>query len=202
MFIRPLVAGLLLALPTLASAQSAEPRLETGVFFTFVKLEEIGSNDHGVGTTAAGLGGRVAWRLFRYVDLDSDLAVHPRAGVTGYRLQGFLGVKAGARFGPIGFYAKARPGFLYFEKDPFGVGSRGSTFPYTRWANSLEPTFDVGATIEYDTPRGLLVRFDLGDTIVRYSARTVVPSQHLPPQPVGGFTTRNRQWSLGMGKRF
>lgn len=197
-----LLAALFLTMPTVAVAQSSESRVEAGVFFTYAKLERIGSTDHDVGTTTAGLGGRVAWRLFRNVDIDTEVAVHPRAGVSGYRVQGFLGMKAGASFGGFGLYAKARPGFLYFEKDPFGVGSAGPTFSFSQWAHSVEPALDLGVTIEYDTPAKLVVRFDVGETIVRYNSRTVVSSQLLPPRVEGGFTTRNRQWSLGLGKRF
>jgi hypothetical protein len=199
---RIVLAGVLLTLPTMAVAQSSEPRLETGVFFTFAKLERIGSTDHGVGTSTAGLGGRIGWRLVRHVDVDGELSVHPRAGVSGYRIQGFAGARVGMSFGRLELYAKARPGFLYFEKDPFGVASPGSTFLRPEWADSLEPALDLGASIEYRTRRGLLVRFDVGETIVRYNSRTVVSSQLLPPMEVGGFTTRNRQWSMGVGRRF
>jgi len=196
------LAGVLLLLPALANAQSSEPRLETGVFFTFAKLERIGSTDHGVGSTTAGLGGRVAWRVAPYIDLDGELSVHPRAGVQGYRLQGFAGVKTGAWFGSLGLHAKVRPGFLYFEKDPFGAGSRIATFPLTQWADSLEPAIDYGAIVQYVIPRNrLIVRLDVGETLVRYDAR-MVSSSLLPPREEGGFTTRNRQWSVGLGKRF
>jgi hypothetical protein len=202
MLFKGLVTGVLLTLPCLAAAQTPEPRLETGVFLTFVRLEEIGSTDHEVGTSTVGLGGRIGWRIFRHLDVDGELVVHPRAGVTGYRIQGFVGAKAGVRLGRVGLYAKVRPGFLYFEKDPFGVAAPGSSFLNPLWADALEPALDLGGTIEYDTPRGLVVRFDIGDTIVRYGTRTVFSSPVLPPRQAGGFITRNRQWSLGMGKRF
>jgi hypothetical protein len=129
----------LLTLPVLAVAQSSEPRLETGVFCTFAKLERIGSTDHGVGSTTAGLGGRIAWRVVPHIDLDGELSVHPRAGVSGYRLQGFAGA---------------------------------------------------------------LIRLDVGETLGRYDARMVSSSQVLPPRKEGGFATRNRQWSVGVGKKF
>jgi hypothetical protein len=145
---RVLLAGVLLTVPTIAVAQSSEPRLETGVFFTFAKLERIGTTDHGVGTSTAGLGGRIGWRLVRHVNVEGELAVHPRAGVSGYRIQGFAGTRVGMSFGPFELYAKARPGFLYFEKDPFGVASSGSTFLRPEWADSLEPALDLGATIQ------------------------------------------------------
>jgi hypothetical protein len=196
------VAAVLLTLPAVAAGQSSEARRETGLFFTFAKLERIGSTDHGAGTSTAGLGGRISWRLVPYVDIDGELSVHPRAGVSGYRIQGLLGTKVGVWFGRLGLFAKARPGFLYFEKDPFGVGVRGPTLPHTAWADSLEPALDFGASIQVATARDLVLRFDLGDTIVRYNARTVVTSGTLPPMEAGGFSTRNRQWSIGLGKRF
>jgi len=196
------LAGVLLMLPVPSYAQPSEPRLETGAFFTFAKLERIGSTDHGPGSTTFGLGGRIGWRVIRHVDIDGELSVHPRAGVRGYRVQGFAGVKAGAWFGRLGVHAKVRPGFLYFEKDPFGVVSPGSTPLNTQWADSLEPAIDYGAIVQYVTSRGVLVRLDVGETLVRYDARMVSSSPVLPFMEVAGFTTRNRQWSVGFGRRF
>lgn len=185
----------------LASAASAQ-RLEAGGFLTYAFLERIGSNDHEVGTSTLGLGGRAVVRLVPFVDLDGELAVHPNAGVSGYKLDGFLGAKTGVRARRFGGFVKARPGFLYFSKDPFGVGRPGTTFASTEWAHSLDPALDLGAVIEWYPPSRLIVRFDLGDTMVRYHPRTVVVSQRQPPEQVGGFTTRNRQWSIGLSKRF
>jgi hypothetical protein len=192
-----LLAGLTLLDPSPARAQ----RLEAGAFVTYAFLEEIGSSDHGAGTSTLGLGGRAVWHLVPFVDLDGELAVHPNAGVSGYKVQGFLGAKSGVRVGRLGAFAKIRPGFLFFSKDPFGVGRPGAPFPHTDWAHSIDPAFDVGGVVEYYAPSGMIVRFDLGDTIVRYHARSVV-SQLQPPRQVAGFTSRNRQWSLGLAKRF
>jgi len=192
------VTGLLLLLPSAARAQ----RLEAGAFLTHVFLERVGSSDHRPGTSTGGLGGRVVWHLVPFVDLDGELAVHPHAGVSGYKLEGFVGAKVGVRFRRFGGFVKLRPGFLYFSKDPFGLGRPGATFPRTEWANSLDPALDLGAVFEYYTPSRLIIRFDLGDTIVSYHPRTVVVSRLQPPQRAAGFSTRNRQWSVGIGKRF
>jgi hypothetical protein len=193
-----LLLGVTLLLPASARAQ----RLESGLFFTYAFLEDIGSNDHKAGTSIAGLGGRFGWHVLRFVDAEGELVVHPSAGVSGYKLQGFAGAKVGARIGRVGVFAKARPGFLYFSKDPFGVARGGATFPGTAWAHSLEPAMDVGGVIEYVASNGVVARFDLGDTIVHYDPRRVFVSQREPLREVGGFTTRNRQWSIGVGKRF
>jgi hypothetical protein len=193
-----LLVGLSVAVPWSAQAQ----RLEAGGFITYAFLEQIGSTDHGIGTSTLGLGGRAAWHVVRFVDLDGELAIHPNAGVSGYKVEGFLGAKAGVRFRRFGAFVKVRPGFLFFSKDPFGVGRPGAPFPAAEWAPSLDPALDAGGVIEYYRPRGLILRFDLGDTIVRYHARSVADPQFLPPREVAGFTTRNRQWSFGVGRRF
>ena len=193
-----LVTGLFVLLPSTARAQ----RLDAGGFLTYAFLERIGSNDHQAGTSTLGLGGRAAWHLARFVDLDADLAVHPNAGVSGAKLEGFFGAKAGLRSRWVGGFVKARPGFLYFSKDPFGVGTRGAMLGRTEWAHSLDPALDVGAVIEFYTPGRVIVRVDLGDTMVRYHPRTVGVSQMQPPLQAGGFTTRNRHWSVGLSQRF
>ena len=196
-------AGVLFMLPALAVAQPMQGRLETGVFFTFAELARIASTDHGVDGNTAGLGGRVSWRAIRFLDIDAELSVHPRAGVQGYRVQGYAGTKVGAWFGPFGIHAKIRPGFWYFERDPFGaIAARSSVFERPRWADSLEPAIDYGATVQCATPRNVLFRLDVGETRVHYRARTVPASGALPPREVGGFSTRNYQWSVGIGKRF
>jgi hypothetical protein len=198
---KAILVSLVLTISSVASAQSRDGRVEAGVFITSVFLEEIGSNDHSVGTGAGGLGGRIGYRVLRWLIVEGELAVHPNAGISGHRVQAFLGARTGVRLGNIGVFAKARPGFLYFSKDPFGVALPGSTPFNTRWADSLEPTLDLGAVIEVHTSGPAVFRFDLGDTIVSYNRREV-RSGLQPPQPAGGFVTHNRQWSLGVGMRF
>jgi len=194
-----LLVGLSVAVPSTAQAQ----RLEAGGFITYAFLEQIGSTDHGIGTSTLGLGGRAVWHVVRFVDLDGELAIHPNVGVSGYKVEGFLGSKAGIRFRRFGAFVKVRPGVLFFSKDPFGVDRPGAPFAAAEWAHSLDPALDVGGVIEYYSPRGLIFRFDLGDTLVRYHARSVVAlPQFQPPREVAGFTTRNRQWSFGIGRRF
>ena len=193
-----LLAVPLLLLPSIARSQ----RLEAGTFVTYTFLEEIGSTDHGVGTSTLGLGGRAVWHIVPFVDIDGELAIHPNAGVQGYKVQGMVGAKAGMRAKVLGVFAKVRPGFLFFSKDPFGVGRPGAMLGHTDWAHSLDPTVDVGGVVEYYAPNNLIVRLDVGETIVRYHSRTVPGSQVQPPRQVGGVTTRNLQWSIGLAKRF
>jgi hypothetical protein len=193
---------LLLLLPSVADAQPGSQRFEASGHFTYIFLRQIGSRDAGPGTEALGIGGRITYYVTRHIDLEGDLIFQPNAGVQGYRVQGLFGAKAGFRFDRFGLFAKVRPGFLYFSKDPFGVGGPASTPLGSRWASSMERSIDLGGVVEYYTARGLIVRFDLGDTIVNYEPRTVVPSSFQPPISAGGFTTDNWQASFGLGFRF
>jgi hypothetical protein len=193
---------LLLVFPSLAFAQTPDGRFEAGGHMTYIFMRQIGTRDAGAGTDALGLGGRFTYRLSRYFDLEADMILHPNAGVSGHRVQGFFGGKVGYRFEKLGIFAKARPGFIYFSKDPFGRAEAGSTPLSPRPASSTDRSIDLGGVLEYYTARGLIVRFDLGDTIISYEPRTVVVSQLQPPINAGGFTTDNWQGGVGIGFRW
>ena len=201
-----LIAGILMVVlsSTAAEAQEAK-RYELGVFGTYSFLEKIGSTDHGVGTQAAGIGGRFVYRALPFLDLESDITVLPGNSATaGNHLQGLFGAKAGLRTHKIGLFVKARPGFMHFSKDPFGVSKTGTgaDFFSRERASSTEPNLDVGGVVEYYTVRGVILRFDLGDSIIRYAPRMVRVSDFVPPFEAGGFTTHNWQGSFGVSFRF
>jgi hypothetical protein len=201
LILRSLTVFLALAAP--AIGQSDNNRFEGGVFATGAFLSQIGTRDAGVGTDVGGIGGRLVYRRLTYVDLDGDVALLPgNSATTGTKLQGFLGVKAGPRFSKLGVFVKARAGFIYFSRDPFGVATLSSGLFSTDRASSTEPSVDIGAVIEYYTNRGAIVRLDAGDTMIRYASRLVQTSSFLPAVRAGGFTTHNVQISLGVTFRF
>jgi hypothetical protein len=190
-----------LLLPVLGFAQ--EKRFEAGTLFTGSLLREIGSRDSGPGTEVAGYGGRFVYRASRFVDLESEVNFLPgNSATSGNHIQGLFGAKAGLRFSHGGVFLKARPGFMHFRRDPFGVGKPGTTFFLHERASSTEPSLDLGTVVEPYTRRGLILRFDVGQTLVRYAPRTVRTSDFLPPREAGGFGTQNWQASLGFGWRF
>src|SRR5688572_6487653 len=87
---------LLLMVLDIARAQTTPQRFELGGLGTYIFLREIGSMDSGVGTEAAGLGGRLVYRAFPVVDLETEINVLPgNPATSGNHLQGFFGVKAG-----------------------------------------------------------------------------------------------------------
>jgi len=194
---------LLLMVPNIARAQDTHQRYELGGLLTYTSLREIGSTDSGVGTGAGGLGGRFVYRALPVLDLEGEIHYLPgNSATSGNHLQGFFGVKVGKRWEKGGIFLKARPGFIHFRRDPFGVQKPGSSIFSHERASSTEPDLDLGGVIEYYTSRGLILRFDLGDSVIRYARRTVRTSDLVPAFEAGGFTTHNWQGSLGIGIRF
>jgi hypothetical protein len=194
---------LVLMVPDIAGAQDTEQRYELGGLVTYTFLREIGTRDVGVGTDSGGLGGRLVYRAFPLLDFETEFNFLPgNSATSGNHLQGFFGVKTGKRWKQGGIFLKARPGFIHFRRDPFGVPKPGSSIFSTERATSTEPDIDLGGIVEYYTARGLILRFDLGDSMIHYARRTVRTSQFLPPFEAGGFTTHNWQGSFGISFRF
>ena len=194
---------LLLMVPNIARAQDTQQRYELGGLLTYTFLREIGSTDSGVGTGAGGLGGRFVYRALPVLDLEGEIHYLPgNSATSGNHLQGFFRVKVGKRWENGAIFLKARPGFIHFRRDPFGVQKPGSSIFSHERASSTEPDLDLGGVIEYYTSRGLILRFDLGDSVIRYARRTIRTSEFVPPYEAGGFTTHNWQGSFGIGLRF
>jgi hypothetical protein len=192
-----------LIIPAVVMAQTPEQRFEAGVLLTGGFLRGIGTRDAGVGTDVAGFGGRFVYLAIPFVDLESELNFLPgNSATSGNHLQGLFGVKIGPRWERFGIFVKARPGFMHFRRDPFGVGRPGSgPFSQAR-AASTESSIDLGGVAEYYLKRGPILRFDLGKAVVRYDKRVVRTSDFVPEFEAGGFTTRNWQASFGVSFRF
>src|SRR5215831_3600468 len=194
---------LVLIIPDIAGAQDTGQRYELGGLITYTFLREIGTRDVGVGTESGGLGGRLVYRAFPLLDFESEINFLPgNSATSGNHLQGLFGVKAGKRWEKAGIFLKTRPGFIHFSRDPFGVKEPGSSLFSTERAASTEPDIDLGGVLEYYTARGLILRFDLGDSVIHYARRTVRTSDLQPPFEAGGFTTHNWQGSFGISFRF
>ena len=194
---------LVLSVPEIARAQDTGQRYELGGLITYTFLREIGTRDVGIGTESAGVGARLVYRAFPLVDVETEINFLPgNSATSGNHLQGFFGVKAGKRWEKGGIFLKARPGFIHFSRDPFGVAKPGSSIFSIERAASTEPDIDLGGVIEYYTARGLILRFDLGDSVIHYARRTVRTSEFIPAFEAGGFTTHNWQGSFGIGFRF
>lgn len=194
-------------------AQSTEtPKFEVGAQFSLLSLDNDPSpaDSSFIGRrTEPGFGGRFAYNLKNYLAVESELNFFPRSykgfvtPLGGGRVtQGLFGVKAGIRRERFGVFGKARPGFVSFSRVV-----RNVRFPNGGGPDPRDPfgfdlgrithfAVDVGGLAEFYPSRRTILRFDVGDTIIRYGSRP----RELSFGPA--FTKHNAQFSAGFGFRF
>lgn len=173
--------------------------------------------------TQAGFGGRFAYNITPDVAVEAELNFFPDVDSfgtnelfgEGHQLQGLFGPKIGKRFEKVGIFAKARPGFLRVSKGDLQaredvVCIAAAIFPPP--IGCLVPdskthfAIDVGGVFEIYPSKKTVIRFDAGDTIVRFGDRSVPviisPGTFVAGLPVAAETTHNFQASVGFGFRF
>jgi hypothetical protein len=158
--------------------------------------------------TSLGGGGRFTYNLRPQIGLDATLMYFPNTeGLLvnfqsgGNTLEGLFGVKAGLRKGKVGYFAKARPGFLHFDKTLADFNIQTSQPPH--FSSITHPVLDVGAVVELYTSRRTMLRFDAGDTIWWIGSRKLIGL--LPQQPTvvaPGDVRHMIQLTTGFGVRF
>lgn len=180
-----------IASPQSALAQEA-PKVEIGAHYTFLRFSDFDTNDSGVGV-------RVTFNLTDNVAIDGEYNFFPTKRrhfiddfyVNSRRYQGLLGVKAGARGDKVGVFGKLRPGFVHF-----GEGTLDPTIvpilPVPGTFKSTQFALDAGGVFELYPSRSTVLRFDVGDTIIRFNGDGGRPK----------FTSHNLQLSAGVGLRF
>jgi hypothetical protein len=209
---------LVLCITTAASGQSnassTGKKLEIGAQLTSLTLFRPESQGYpGYDVTEPGFGGRLTYNLTDKIAVEAELNLFPNKNVfqflgEGRAVQGQFGVKAGKRFQRFGLFAKARPGFLsvgdvfFFEPGATGT-SMGVTLINERIARRTYFTTDVGGVLEFYPSRQAIVRFDAGDTIVRYSPG-FEPIGFNPATltPVAAKIKHNFQFTVGVGFGF
>src|SRR5215475_1632295 len=173
-------------------AQPEESKFEVGAQFSV-----LGGGAGGDATSIGG-GGRLTFNLTRYLALEGELNYFPSAGFDNVRrFQGQFGVKSGLRFDRFGVFGKVRPGFINTKYDvqtfciqtvcsPNGVCTQ-IFLPVCPPITIAETGFslDVGGVLEFYPAKRVIVRFDVGDTVVKHS-----------------FATHNLQLGAGVGFRF
>ncbi|HEX8920346.1 MAG TPA: outer membrane beta-barrel protein [Pyrinomonadaceae bacterium] len=164
-----------------------------------------------------GFGGRIGYHLTNYLGVEAEVNFFPRDDLpaSGRAFEGLFGVKAGRRFEKIGVYAKARPGVFSARTIDFrpkeGVGCI-AVFPPPatcfdeRQRRETSFAFDVGGILEFYPTKHASIRFDAGDTIIRFDERLVRASSTAFPAGVivtaPARTSHNFQGSVGVGFRF
>jgi hypothetical protein len=207
-----------LACFSIAHAQSDEKRFEVGGQFSTLSTQTgvvSGLTLTEDKTYVFGFGGRFGYNFSKYFALEAEVNFFPQAGDLegGQKTQGLFGVKAGKRFDTIGLFAKARPGFIRFEKGDYRFRTGGgcpTVFPPP--LGCFEPVaktnfaFDVGGVVELYPSTRTIIRFDVGDSIVRFGSRLVAARSDvltgLVAFPEGAETRHNFQGGVGFGFRF
>lgn len=191
------------------SAQSDANKIEVGTQVTSLTLfHPDGYGD----VTEPGFGGRITYNFNRKVAVEAEGNFFPNQNVfqglgEGRAIQVQFGVKAGKRFKKFGIFAKLRPGFLsvgeVFSIEPGSTAVfDGYTLTDARIGRKTFFTTDVGGVLELYPSARAIVRFDAGDTILRYGPRV-----EYDPLNVGQFiktaarVTHNFHFTTGVGIR-
>lgn len=206
-------------------AQSDEKKFEVGAQFSILQVPTRTIANFALATsseshaTEYGVGGRIGYNLSQNFAIEAEGNFFPRDRDLqgGRKIQGLFGVKAGKKFDKVGIFAKARPGFIRFERGDYRFGPGGCIAVFPPPLACFQPVaktnfaFDVGGVIELYPSSRTIIRFDAGDTIIRFGARRVaadVPAfpppsgANLVALPVGAETKHNFQGSVGVGFRF
>jgi len=183
MFFLVLFAAALLLIVTAqdAQAQSETPKVELGAQYTLLRLRDFDTTDSGVG-------GRVTYNITDGFGIEGEMNFFPERRVNfatlssgnSRRSQGLFGVKTGIRSDGVGIFGKIRPGFVHF--------GQGTPLPGFSSSGATEFALDLGGVFEVYPSRSVALRFDLGDTIIRFGGL--------------GFTSHNLQFTTGVAFRF
>jgi Outer membrane protein beta-barrel domain len=207
------VAGLVVVvcvtlLSQTVTAQVSEKPFEVGGLVTVIGLRDFerrlfptSMGDSAVG----GFGGHFAYNINDYLAIDAEASFFPKNQIDsvelGQKVQGLVGVKAGVRKKWGGVFAKARPGVMWFGDFPSrgdcNITSFGSICDVSHDKNFA---MDVGGVIEFYPADRLIIRGDVGDTIIHYSERVV--STQAGPIALNAETKHNLQLTFGIGWRF
>jgi len=206
-----------------AQAQDASRRLELGIVASGIRFVEFdpvpelkaqwlpsGRARIPKGTwLEGGIGGRAGYRLSKHLKMEGEVVFFPQYAGRPFdgagpmyrgwgKIQALAGVVAGRRFGAATLFMKTRPGAVRFERFPeifmlrrfeeaVLLGS-GDSHPRTCLA------VDIGGGVEYPVSSRVVLRFDLGDTVIRYRPS---PSELNPK-----FSRHNVQAISALGFRF
>ncbi|HEX8459404.1 MAG TPA: outer membrane beta-barrel protein [Pyrinomonadaceae bacterium] len=204
------VLASLLACVQQASAQRHDaPKVEIGEHVTTLELH---TPEFAFPSTSAepGFGGRVGYNVTDYFGLEAELNFLPRRATFGRMTQGQFGVKVGKRSRKFGLFAKARPGFVSFREVFTVVGedsftaSNGRIFVFPLFDVKRRTVFslDVGGVVEFYPARNLLVRVDVGDTLIHYGSKEIRVGEFFSIRDLPPGTKHNLQVTTGVAYRF
>src|SRR5262245_50327309 len=159
-----------------ANAESEPSKFELGVQFSSLREGNIPLAGN---TTNVGGGIRLTYNFNKYIAVEGELNYFPSTGIDNLRkAQGQFGVKSGVRFNRFGVFGKARPGFIYANRQvfvscfPVFIAPGTTLFAASRCSLFADPqnnarfSMDLGGVLEFYASKRVFVRFDAGDTII------------------------------------
>lgn len=186
-----------------AFAQSASRTVELGAQFTTTRISDTEMPNgffRDISNTLIGGGVRIGYNLSQRIAVEAEGNIFRRPSTNqGRRSQGLFGIKTGKRYERVGLFGKARPGFMRFDRT-FAFKSAGPISLDIKDNTYL--ALDLGGVVELYPSQRTIIRFDLGDAIIRYSNRRV---RNLQPGGIGDLDTyygHNLQFGVGVGIRF
>ncbi|MCI0338460.1 MAG: outer membrane beta-barrel protein [Acidobacteria bacterium] len=185
---------LLLAAAENALAQSDTPKFELGVHYALLRFSDVDA-------TGQGAGFRFTYNFTDYIAADVVFNHFPkrRDNVTepiqidNSVLLALFGGKFGYRGESVGIFGKLRPGFIYFSgirDDPRIINPLLRNFD----PNTMNYALDFGAVIEFYFSRLISLRFDVGDTVIRYRISST--------RGTTAISKSNLLFTMGVGFRF
>jgi Outer membrane protein beta-barrel domain len=184
MFFFVLTAAALLLMVSAQNAQaqsrsrSETPKVEVGVQYSLLRFTDADVTDSGVG-------GRVTLNTSDNFSLETEFNFFPQervnfanlSSLNSRRMQGLFGAKYGIRTEKFGVFGKVRPGFVRFGEGSSPIGSAATEF-----------ALDIGGVFELYPTRPIALRFDVGNTLIRFGALD--------------NTSNNLQFTTGVAFRF
>jgi Outer membrane protein beta-barrel domain len=212
-----LILSLLSAAHTALAQQPIDEKpFEIGAQFTCIRLDQLESivatpfgtyRTSTFDSSSCGFGGRFGYNLNRYFSIEAEGNFFPDTARYDLRktrkAQLFTGAKAGIRTEEFGIFAKAKPGIMYFSGFPLHDSCSGFFLGPISCNLEKQTNFalDLGVVAEYYTSDRVILRLDMGDTIIHF--------KNIGPTPyIGGSvftpasTTHNLQVSFGVSVRF
>jgi hypothetical protein len=158
-------------------------------------------------TTESGAGVRLSYTINKYLAVEAEgnlfefaIGDHPTDEFLG--AQGLIGIKTGLRHRWIGVFAKLRPGVANFPK--LRVRQRQICFPIQSCGESGKGgnrlAVDAGAVVELYPTEKIILRLDLGDTMIRFNQDAFFRSTSMV-RINDGFS-HNLQFGGSVGFRF
>jgi len=148
-------------------AQTLDRKLEVSALYSTINLQAFDSRESGVGV-------RLAYNINKYLAVEAEgnafefsIGDHPTD--EWLAAQGLLGMRAGFRGRRAGLFAKLRPGVVNFPK--LRVHQR-ICFPLQSCEDAGKSgnrlAVDTGVVVEFYPTSKIVVRLDVGDTMIRF----------------------------------